>query len=215
VASEGLAVAEGVECPALYSRGRGAGVLFLHGYSFDRRIWSSLGFTRLVEGLGHPLAAPDMPYGRRTGCTRRTRSVEVNTAIALDALERLARARPPAAVVGASLGGRYAVYLAAAGAAGALVLAAPALGGDERAWSLLRGLRGRLRCACVIWGDRDRVVGEDEAREAARLLGADLTVVEGAGHVVYRDSPDTLAAAVRRALSALAPPGGPEGGHGG
>ncbi len=197
---EGIAGGLGVECPALYTRGREPAVLFLHGYSFRHTIWRDLSFTSHVEGLGHALAAPDMPYGRSSGCTRRTRSVDVNLAIARDALERLAAARRPAVVVGASLGGRYAVYLAAAGLADSLILVAPALGRDERAWRLLRTLKPRY--AAVIWGSRDRVVSRKEVEEAAKLLGARLAVVEGAGHVAYRDDPDMLRRALEEALSA-------------
>jgi pimeloyl-ACP methyl ester carboxylesterase len=198
---EGVAGGMGVECPATYSTGGSPPVLFLHGYSFRGAIWVELGFTRLVEGLGYAFAAPDMPYGRATGCTRRTRSVDVNLAVARDAL-RLTRAPPPAVVVGASMGGRYAVYLAAAGLADTLILAAPALGRDEKAWRLLRGLKPRY--SAVIWGSRDRIVGRREAEEVARLLGARLIVVEGAGHVVYRDRPEVLEEQLLEALAAAA-----------
>jgi len=180
----GIAGGDGVECPVLYSRGGEPAVIFLHGYSFRHTIWVELGFTGLLEERGQAYAAPDMPYGRATGCTRRTRSVDVNLAIARDAL-RLAGATRPAVTFAASMGGRYAVYLASEGLVDALLLAAPALGRDERAWSLLRGLRPRW--AVVAWGTRDRVVSRGEAEEVARRLGARLVVVEGASHAAYRD----------------------------
>ncbi len=194
----GVAGHAGIECPVEYSTAREPAVLFLHGYSFRHTIWVELGYTRLVEEMGHSYAAPDMPYGRRTGCSSRSLDVDVNLGIARDAL-RLAGATRPAIVVAASMGCRYAVYLAASGYADSLVLAAPALGSDEGAWSLLRGLR--IRRAVVVWGSRDRVVPRREAELVAKRLGAELVVARGAGHVVYRDDPDLFSRVLRDVTS--------------
>lgn len=199
---EGLAGGYGVECPVLYERGGEPAVVFLHGYSFRGRTWAELGYTSYVEELGYSYAAPDMPYGRRTGCTTRAFDVDVNMAVIREAL-RLSGATGPALFIGASLGSRYAIYASAAGLAGGLLLAAPALGGDEGAWSLLRGLR--LRWSVVVWGDRDSVVGRGEVEEVARRLRARLIIARGAGHVSYRDDPRLFRDLIREALEALAP----------
>jgi len=197
---EGVAGGYGVECPVIYERGKEPAVVFLHGYSFRGRIWEELGYTGYIEELGHSYIAPDMPYGRRTGCTSRALDVDVNMAVIRESL-KLAGASRPALIVGASLGGRYAIYAAASGIAEGLLLAAPTLGGDEKAWSLLRGIK--LLWGAVVWGDRDRVVVRHEVEEVARRLGARFIVIRGAGHVSYRDNPQLFKTLLREALEAL------------
>ena len=190
---------DGVECTALVEEGRDPGVLFLHGYSFRYAVWTETGAVEVPSSLGLSWAAPDMPYGKSTSCSSRTFSVDVNLAVAREAAKRAGMGRM--VVVGASLGARYAVYMAHAANVRGLVLVGPALGRDEKAWDLARGVRVPV---LIIWGDRDRVVG----RKAVELLSrtfprASLEVVEGAGHVVHRDSPDEFRVLLKRFLEGI------------
>ncbi len=183
---EALVSGDGVECRAVYEEGGSPAVLFLHGYSFRYTVWLDSGSVEVPSSLGLAWAAPDMPYGRSTTCTSRTGSVEVNVAVALSAA-RLSGARE-LVVVGASMGGRYALYIAHAAPVRALVLVAPALGRDEKAWTLARRVRGPV---LIIWGTRDRVVRRKEVEELVRIIpGARLVVLDGAGHVIHLERPE-------------------------
>ncbi len=187
----------GVECDALVG-GRGPVVVFLHGYSFRYRVWVDSGSIDVVENAGYSWAAPDMPYGRLTSCTRRTGDVDVNLGVAMEAFRAAGGGEAPL-VVGASLGGRYAIYLAEKLGSRALLLVAPALAGDEAAWSILRGLGKRGVKVTVVWGTRDAIIPRKAAEEAARAAGGVFETVEGAGHVVHLDSPAVFNEILERA----------------
>lgn len=186
----------GVECRALVERGRNPGVLFLHGYSFRYTVWTETGAVEAPASLGLSWAAPDMPYGRSTSCTSRTSRIDVNLAVAGEAARRAGIEQ--AVVVGASLGARYAVYLAHSASVKGLVLVGPALGRDERAWELARSVRAPV---LIVWGDRDRVVRRGAVEKLLNVFpNARLEVVEGAGHVVQRDSPEAFREILRKFL---------------
>ncbi len=190
---------DGVECSALVEEGRDPGVLFLHGFSFRYTVWTETGVAEVPSSLGLSWAAPDMPYGKSTSCTSRTFSVDVNLAVAREAVKRAGMAE--IVVVGASLGARYAVYLAHAANARGLVLVGPAFGRDERAWELARGVRVPV---LIVWGDRDRVVRRKTVEELSRAIPtASLEVIEGAGHVVHRDAPEEFRAILKRYLEGV------------
>lgn len=189
----------GVECTGLVERGRDPGVLFLHGYSFRYTVWTETGAVEAPSSLGLSWAAPDMPYGKSTSCTSRTFSVDVNLAVARDAARRAGMEQ--VVVVGASLGARYAVYLAHSASVRGLVLVGPALGRDERAWELARGVRVPV---LIVWGDRDKVVGRKTVELLSRVIPkANLEVVEGAGHVVHRDAPGEFRDVLKRFLEGV------------
>jgi len=173
-----------VECRVLYG-GRGRPVLLLHGYSFRGRTWEEAGVVGALEEAGYRYAAPDMPYGKSTDCTKHTRDIELNVEAARRVAERfLGDTRP--AIVGASLGGRVALYYAALHGARGLFLASPALREDEPVWDMLRMVRAPV---VIIRGGRD-FVPRRVHRKLAKKLGAEIRVYEGAGHAMYLDEPD-------------------------
>ena len=178
--------AGGVSCRLLYDEGDRGLVVFLHGYSFQGQTWYEAGIAGSLAARGYRVAAPYMPYGRSTSCTRRTRSVEASLAVIDRAVEMLAPGEPPV-LVGASLGGRMALHYALARRVRGLFLAAPYLRPDEGLWGELARLRGVP--AVVVWGTRDRIVPRDVAERLAEALGARLVVYEGAGHAPYLDRP--------------------------
>ena len=185
MAREVVVGGRGVECNALIEKGSPPGVLFLHGYSFRYSVWVESGSTETVDRLGLAWAAPDMPYGRSTSCSSRTFDVDVNIAVARDALSRAGAPEP--VIVASRLGARYAIYIHYALGSRGLLLVGPALGADKKAWQLARGLRVPV---LIVWGDRDTIVGRSSVEELARRIpNARLEVVEGAGHVVHLDAP--------------------------
>ncbi|MCE4628193.1 MAG: alpha/beta hydrolase [Desulfurococcales archaeon] len=175
----------GVECQVLYEDGVDPPVLLLHGYSFRGKTWAEAGVLGALEERGIRYAAPDMPYGRSTSCTKRSRDWRLNTELARAVSERFLRDTRPV-IVGASLGGRIALYYAARYGARGLFLASPALREDDPVWGMLRAVRSP---AVIIRGARDFVPRTIHDR-LAKKLGAELVVYEGAGHAMYLDNPE-------------------------
>ena len=176
----------GVECPCISEGPRGApGVLLLHGYSFRGETWREAGVLQGLAARGFRVAAPDMPYGRRTGCSKRSRDPLLNVEVAKSAAARcLGEERP--FIVGASLGGRIALHYAARVGARGLFLASPALKWSDPVWELV----GLVKVPVVIVrGGRDFVPRRIH-EELARRLGARLLVYEDAGHAMYLDRPE-------------------------
>ncbi len=175
----------GIECPILYNPpiGDTLPVILLHGYSFTGETWREVGVLDALEKEGISYAAPDMPYGKRTGCTKKSRSLLLNLRAVEEAVSLLGGSPP--LIVGASLGGRIALYYAAGHEVKGLLLASPAVRDDEEIWELLRRIRVPVM---IIRGSRDFVPPRTH-ESLARKLGARLVVYEGAGHVLYRDKP--------------------------
>ncbi len=174
-------------CRVLYSGvAGGVPVLFLHGYSFTSDVWRDIGVLDALEREGIPFAAVDMPYGRRSRCSPRSRDPVVNVEVAREALRAVYPGAPSPFVVGASLGGYIALHYAGRYGAAGLLLIAPAGPRDE-----LLGIAERLRVpATIIVGEKDDVVSHKDMRILAEALGARLHIYPGARHAAYLDKPD-------------------------
>lgn len=173
---------EGRECRAVLSRGEGVPVVFLHGYSFTSDVWQRTGAPKLLAEKGVPFLALDMPYGLRSKCHPRTRSVEANIAVANEAIRTVFGQSKPV-LVGASLGAHIALQFAARFPVKGLLLLGP-----------VRVLEGGLLQAYdkfvfpvhMIVGSEDRIASLEELRTlVAELPNAKLTVYEGEGHSAY------------------------------
>jgi len=191
---EALYGVNNIECKTLYAAGSRAPVLFLHGYSFTGTTWVEAGIAGPIAEAGYRVAMPDMPYGRRTECTKHTRDTMINVKAARRIVERFLGGTP--FIVGASLGGRIALYYAAIHGTRGLLLASPALKSEDPVWSLL----GKINApALIVRGSRDFIPVRVHRRLADRL-GAELVVYEGAGHAMYLDMPGRFVADLRRFL---------------
>ena len=191
-------------CEALVEPSRnGRGVLLLHGYSFRYTVWAGPSITEFLTSLGWAWAAPDMPYGKSTSCTKRTTSIETNLEIARQALRKAGITSFVA--IGASMGARYALYLALREPENilGLVLVGPALGGSAE--KLLEEASAKLagKPALVVRGEHDTIAPHSAAHLVARRLGARLVEIPGAGHVAHRDSPEEFKKILREFLSEL------------
>ena len=168
----------GYRCKAIKASGKGIPILLLHGYSFTSEVWAEVGLLRRLDGTGIPFLAPDMPYGMKGSCDRRSIDVEENSALVGDMIEGVLRESP--LIVGASLGGVVALHYAAEGGrTRGLVLVAPPA----------RGYRTHVP-TLLIWGTMDTIVNEGDVRKLAEELGAELLIYEGARHPAYLDYPD-------------------------
>lgn len=74
--------------------------------------------------------------------------------------------------------------------------------GIVRSWTAdmtaLRGVLGQVAGlpTLLIWGDRDRAVGLSSGRRLAELLGAQLMVLPGVGHLPFAETPEICNRAV-------------------
>jgi len=186
VRREGYYGVDNVECRAIWDRdGSRVPVLFLHGYSFTGRTWDETGVLDKLSDEGYPWAAPDMPYGRRTECTKHTRNVLFNVAAAKAAVDQLLGGQSPV-IVGASLGGRIAVHYAVRHEVKGLFLLAPAVRPDDNVWDLLRVLKAP---AVIVAGTKDQIVPSSLLEKLAAQMGARLLVYD-AGHAMYLEQPE-------------------------
>jgi pimeloyl-ACP methyl ester carboxylesterase len=179
-------------CIVAYREAMYPPVIYLHGYNFTHRIWLETGATKPAEENNLSWAAPDMPYGRRTSCSEKTRSIEKNIAVIEKTLELLTR-KPDIVhpiLVAASMGARYALAYAARRKLAGLVLVAPALGTKPQ--PLLQAASKNLAetPVLVLIGTRDSPRFKLYAKKAAEALpNTKLVEVADAGHVIHRDNP--------------------------
>ncbi|MCE4621428.1 MAG: alpha/beta hydrolase [Desulfurococcales archaeon] len=190
--SENHVKLDGLECKVLLGGPSGDSIplILLHGLRFTSEIWRKIGLLDKLESSSISYIAPDMPYGIYSECSTRSLSDDV----ILDSIRRLQTellGDKPAILVGASIGGYYALlYAIGGGKVSGLILAAPA----SRRLETLEGLEDLDVPVLVLWGDKDRVVGRDVIeRLVSRLSSAKFTVYEGAGHALYLDQPDRFA----------------------
>ncbi len=186
MSKQGYYGVNGIECPIIYNppASNDPPVVLLHGYNFTGKSWREVGVLDALEKRKIGYAAPDMPYGKRTGCTKKSRSLVLNLRAVREVVSLLGGSPP--LIVGASLGGRIALYYAAGHEVKGLLLASPAVRDDEEVWGLLKRIRMPVM---IIRGSRDFIPPRIHESLALKL-GAKLVVYEGAGHVLYRDKPD-------------------------
>jgi dienelactone hydrolase len=172
-------------------------VLLLHGARFSSATWEELGTLARLAGAGYHAVALDWPgYGASSAWS------------AGDAPELLARTcdalgAERASVVGASLGGGFALELAAAHGqrVAALVGIAPSGSRDfaPSIWDVP---------TLLVWGERDEILAPEIGRAlAARLPGAELEVLPG-GPACYLDEPERFHALLLDFLARTARAGG-------
>jgi len=211
--------AGGARCPFTAARPAGdawASAILLHGYSFTRSVWFETGVAQGLAENGVEALAPDMPYGRSSGCARRSRSYQLNATVLAAVASR--RSMPRYAIVAASMGARYAaIYtVSTPEPPRLLVLVAPSLGKGEAGEEARRALHEAAKHGVAITvyaGRRDRLVPLHTLATLAEELGAKLRIFE-AGHVIHRDDPrgflEALIEDLRGTLQAgyPRPPGG-------
>jgi len=76
---------------------------------------------------------------------------------------------------------------------------------DDRYTAVVADRLGELRCpVTILWGAQDAWIPVERAHDlAARIPGADLRIVDGAGHLVQEDSPESVVATVLEVLDAV------------
>lgn len=173
----------GVECSLAYNREGWGPIVLLHGYSFTWKVWEEVGLLRELESSNYSYIAPDMPYGRYSNCSKKSRDPEVSISI-VESLVRSSGGEP--VLLGASLGGYIALKYAARHGARGLILVAPVGLGDPE----LKSLKGKTMPTLIVYGSRDSIVSlEDMKLLESTITGSRLVVYEGAGHAAYLDSP--------------------------
>jgi pimeloyl-ACP methyl ester carboxylesterase len=102
----------GYKCPTLHYDAGGIPIVFLHGMSYTNEIWQKIGVTELLFQKHISFLALDMPYGIKSRCQPKTRSVQKNVAVINEAVKTVLGGASPV-LVGASIGGNMALQYAA------------------------------------------------------------------------------------------------------
>lgn len=180
----------------------GPRVVLLHGMRYSARTWEELGTLALLAAGGYHAVALDWPgFGATPGWNGPPDAAALLTAT-------LAELGPERAVlVGASMGGGFALELLAQSTARVAGFVGIAPAGSERfappAWALP---------TLLLWGAEDTVVPRTVGEALARRLGARLELVPGAGHAAYLDQPERFHALLLEFLALHAPaPASPGG----
>ncbi|MEB3860006.1 MAG: alpha/beta hydrolase [Desulfurococcales archaeon] len=188
----------GIKCDIAYNRGDRGPVILLHGYSFTWRVWKDIGLLQELERRRYSFAAPDMPYGRYSSCTTKTRDIGKSLGIVR---ELAARWSGDPVLLGASLGGYVALRYAASYSVRGLVLVAPVGTRDPGVEPLYSG---EPPPTMIVYGTADSIVGLGDVRELeSRIRGSRLVIYEGAGHAPYLDRPEPFVRDVLGFLDSL------------
>ncbi len=173
-------------CRVIYDQRPGTPVILLHGYNFTSDVWIRIGLMDLFEKEKIPYAAIDMPYGARSICSPKTRSVEENIWVIHEVLHGLFPMIKPL-IVGASLGGYIALKYSVKYPVAGLFLIAPVHGLEKE---LVEKYEELSIPVVLVWGTKDHIVSKEEMEELAKRLDARLLIYEDAKHPAYLDQPD-------------------------
>lgn len=175
------------KCRAIVHHAAGVPVVFLHGFSYTSSVWQRISVTELLIAKRVPFLALDMPYGLKSECQPKTHDLEVNVAVAHEALRSLFGSVAPV-LVGASIGGHVALKYATRFPVKGLLLVAPARALEE---SLVQSYSNFSFSVRIIWGSEDNIISGEELRTLAdKLPNAKLVTYESAGHSAYIMQPD-------------------------
>jgi abhydrolase domain-containing protein 14 len=161
----------------------GAALLLLHGAAFTSETWLELGTLDAAASAGLHVVAVDLP-----GFGASTQTALEGGDFLLRLVEELALAKP--VVVAPSMSGAFAFpfVLDHPGRCGGFVPVAPAGQGRYR-----ERFAELTPPTLVVWGTADdlRPVAEAHALRGA-IPGAELLLLEDAGHPAYLDQPDAF-----------------------
>ena len=161
-------------------------IVLLHGYAFTSEVWRGIGLLNELENRGVYFVAVDMPYGRSSRCSRKSRSLESNLAVLNKVVDQLVSPHTPL-ILGASLGGYIALHYAIRRPVAGLILVGPVRVFEEELLSRYSSLGVPV---LIIYGSRDRVVSYSSVERLKSMIPSSrLVVYEDAGHPAYLDAP--------------------------
>jgi pimeloyl-ACP methyl ester carboxylesterase len=161
--------------------------VFLHGLSYTNEVWQRIGVNGLLVEKHIPFLAMDMPYGMKSDCQPKTRSIEKNVAFARASIQSVFAKQAPV-LVGASIGGHMALKYASEFPVKGLLLIAPARALEEDFVQSYSKFQFPVR---IIWGTEDNIISGEEMRVLAQKLpNARLVTYEGAVHSAYVNQPE-------------------------
>jgi abhydrolase domain-containing protein 14 len=175
------------ECRAIFNRGSGIPVVFLHGYSYTAESWQRTGITDLLIGKNVPFLALDMPYGAHSHCRPHSRSVEINIKVIEEAVQTFFPSAVPV-LVGASLGSHIALQFASRYPVKGLLLVGAVRVLEDTLVQAYSRFEFPVR---LIVGSEDNIASSEDLRTLAGMLpDGKLTVFDGVGHSAYLGDPE-------------------------
>jgi pimeloyl-ACP methyl ester carboxylesterase len=179
----------GYKCGAIYNKADGGTpIVFLHGLSYTIGVWQRIKVLDVLAEKKIPFLALDMPYGLKSECAPKTREVQPNVELVLEATKRLFGDEAPV-LVAASFGGYIALNYAATHPVKGMLLVSPAYAFESLELSQkYADFQFPVR---VIWGSNDTVISGEEMRTLVdKLPNARLLVYKDAAHSAYQDQPE-------------------------
>ncbi len=179
----------GYKCSASYNKADGGTpIVFLHGLSYTIGVWQRIKVLDVLAEKKIPFLALDMPYGTKTECVPKTREVEPNMELVLEATRRLFGDEAPV-LAAASFGGYIALNYAATHPVKGMLLVSPAYAFESI--DLAHKYANFKFPVRVIWGSNDTVISGEEMRTLVdKLPNAKLLVYKDAAHSAYQDQPE-------------------------
>jgi len=158
-------------------------IVLLHGYTFNSGVWKDIGLLQKLESEGIPFLAIDMPYGTKSECSRRTSDALMNLTFLEEAIDKYLKKGSRPLLVGASMGGYFAMLYAGEREVSGLILIGPVGTEEERVKSKIGSIRSPV---LIIVGDKDTIIDLDAIKSfSSALPNARLVVYESSGHPAY------------------------------
>ncbi|MEM0292045.1 MAG: alpha/beta hydrolase [Fervidicoccaceae archaeon] len=158
-------------------------LVLLHGYTFNSLVWKEIGLLQKLEEERIPFFALDMPYATRSECTRRTTDALMNLTFLEDSIEKHLGGVGAPILLGASMGGYFAILYAEERPTRGLILVGPVGTEEEK----VRMKIGKIDSPVyIILGDKDTIIDFESIKSFASLAKrSKIVIYESSGHPAY------------------------------
>lgn len=184
---------KGIKLSYRYLEGKSGAAVLMHGYSFNSTVWEEIGLVKALNELGLSVIGLDVPGYPQS--TNRLLLNESDIVSALDAL--IGTLNGKIFLLGSSASVHIALKFAEerSGALAGMILVAPV--------SVKNVALDRISTRVIaIWGSDDDVSPPYRNEDAIKSIkGAEVRIIEGAGHACYLSQPKTFIRMVSEFIS--------------
>ncbi len=175
---------KGMSIAYYYYQGGRDGIILLHGYSFNSRVWDEIGLPQAMNGLGFSVMSLDVP-----GFPQSSNKLAMNESQVVSLIGMLAK----------EIEGR--VFVLGASASAHAVLKFAEEQGDAVSGVIVVGpasVRGilaeRIKARVLaVWGEEDDISPPYKSEDMIRSIrGSKMSIIKGAKHACYLNQPKTF-----------------------